>query len=307
MLRGIRKSFISQTNILAFLAGGIITYFLFRSSQSVKSANNVLISDKSRRSLNGLDNNDNTTFSNTWTLVPIIHQSWKSRRLPPRFSDWSKSWRECFHEPNWIHILWTDAENEKLVADQYPWFLERYRSFRRNIYRIDSVRYLYMHRFGGIYTDLDNVCLRPFEHLLEGHHLVFGDIVHDVKPAPYWTYIQNSFIYSSPGHPFWLDLVRRISQLDANVDGLPEPLTGPKMMQDVLLDNWKRYGRDVKVYPPDTFNPFSYYTRKSPCNDLNNMNETQLDRCIKYHKTNSNSYVLQLHTQTWDRGKVEVD
>ena len=237
MLRVIRKLLLSRlSSCLAFFAGAIITYVFFCSCHSEKSGVNNI----------NLDESPKSNINKNWTLVRIIHQSWKSKRLPRRFANWSRTWRECFPEPEWQHLLWTDADNERFVADEYAWFLERYKSFRRNIYRVDSVRYLYMHRFGGIYSDLDNVCLRPFEHLLRGHNLVFGDIVHNVKPSPYWTYIQNSFMYSSPGHPFWLDLVRRISKLDADVDGLPEPLTGPVAMQEVLLENWKRYGGTLR-------------------------------------------------------------
>ena len=129
-------------------------------------------------------------------------------------------------------------------------------------------------------------------------------MIHDVKPAEHWWYIQNSLIYSSPQHPFWIDIVKHIaSQEEPSED--KEPLTNPKIMMEVLRMNWEKYGKGVKIYPPENFNPFSYVTRKSPCNDLNNMTDTQLGLCIQFHASNPNSYVLQLHTQTWGKGKVE--
>ena len=45
--------------------------------------------------------------------------------------------------------LWTDGDNLKLVREQYPWFLSTYNSFEQPILQADSVRYLYMHAFGG--------------------------------------------------------------------------------------------------------------------------------------------------------------
>ena len=234
--------------------------------------------------------------------VRIVHQSWKTARLPPRFANWSLTWRACF--PDWTHVLWSDEDNERFVREHYAWFLERYRTFKKHIYRVDAVRYLYLHHFGGIYTDLDNLCLRPFEHLLRGRGLVFGDMERDdMKPAEHWVYIQNSLLYSRRAHPFWLELVSRIAKIDAGADGLPESLTGPVAMMNALRDRWERYAAEVNVYPPETFNPFSYVTRKSPCRDLNQMDDQQLRTRVAHRSANPDSYVLQLHTQTWDRGK----
>ena len=83
-------------------------------------------------------------------LVRLVHQSWKTAQLPKRMAAWSHTWRDCF--PDWTHVLWTDADNERFVRDEYSWFLPRYQSFSKHIYRVDAVRYLYLHRFGGIYT-----------------------------------------------------------------------------------------------------------------------------------------------------------
>ena len=83
-------------------------------------------------------------------LVRLVHQSWKRTQLPKRMAAWSRTWRDCF--PDWTHVLWTDEDNERFVRDEYAWFLPRYQSFTKHIYRVDAVRYLYLHRFGGIYT-----------------------------------------------------------------------------------------------------------------------------------------------------------
>ena len=58
--------------------------------------------------------------------------------------------------PNFrTHILWTDAMNRELIRRHYPFFLETYDSFELNIMRADSARVFYMHRYGGVYMDLD--------------------------------------------------------------------------------------------------------------------------------------------------------
>ena len=95
-------------------------------------------------------------------LVRLVHQSWKTAELPKRMAAWSQTWRDCF--PNWTHVLWTDADNERFVRDEYAWFLPRYLSFAKHIYRVDAVRYLYLHRFGGIYTEPPDSCNDQHKH-----------------------------------------------------------------------------------------------------------------------------------------------
>ena len=92
----------------------------------------------------------NASAANTGAITRLLHQSWKTAHLPDRFESWSRSWCACF--PDWTHVLWSDEDNERFVRDHYAWFLPRYRSFRRHIYRVDAVRYLYLHHFGGLYT-----------------------------------------------------------------------------------------------------------------------------------------------------------
>ena len=51
--------------------------------------------------------------------------------------------------------------NRELIRVYYPWFLEVYDSFEKNVMRADAARVFYMHKFGGIYMDLDfEVCAR---------------------------------------------------------------------------------------------------------------------------------------------------
>ena len=138
-------------------------------------------------------------------IIPrIIHQSWKSKTLSPRFKLWYDSWDRCF--PGWEHRLWTDEDNRKLIKDVYPWFLGTYDGYKNPIQRADAVRYFYLHHYGGIYADLDAECNKPFPHLLN-YSLIFGAMAGSyggyTQPEGY---VENSFMAASPGHPFWLEV-----------------------------------------------------------------------------------------------------
>jgi hypothetical protein len=53
------------------------------------------------------------------------------------------------------HHLWTDATARLFIQTHYPSFLATYDSYEYNIQRADAIRYFVLHRYGGIYMDLD--------------------------------------------------------------------------------------------------------------------------------------------------------
>ena len=124
-------------------------------------------------------------------LGRLIHHSWKTPSLPPRFGLYSKTWCECFNA--WPQVLWTDADNGRLVRDKFAWFQDVFREFAKPINSLDTLRYMYLMEYGGLYTDLDNLCLQPFEHLLHGYGIVFGDMeTAQYKNRPFH-FVQNSY------------------------------------------------------------------------------------------------------------------
>ena len=154
MNRVLKHKFLSfkSSSILPFFAGVLITSFLLiRWERGHPTETNAFSKvDKDEPLVLSYRQLGNFLMGQRSDPVRYLHQSWKTRHLPKRFSNWTQTWRHCF--PEWTHVLWTDADNERFVAEHYPWFLERYRSFKRHICRVDSVRYLYLHHFGGIYT-----------------------------------------------------------------------------------------------------------------------------------------------------------
>lgn len=82
------------------------------------------------------------------SAVPkLLHQTWKSTKLPSKFEKWSNACRE--KHPDWEWVLWTDEDNLKLVRKYFPWLEDTYLALPGNIYRADLVRNMYMYIFGG--------------------------------------------------------------------------------------------------------------------------------------------------------------
>jgi len=233
-------------------------------------------------------------------LTRIIHQSWKNTIIPKAFKRYYPSWKRCF--PQWEHKFWTDEDNRNLVKQHYPWFLKIYDSFPKEIYRADVSRYFYLYHHGGIYTDMDNECLAPFEHLLINHTFVFGTIsaVNRKTPLPE-NYVQNSFMYSKPRQQFWLDVIKAIKyQL---VYDRPDIVTGPEHLCNMIHKYRTNYPltHGMKIYDSWYFNPISWggYIKYLHCKPLGSMTNEEWIHC-RHECIIYGSYVAQYHSHIWE-------
>ncbi|KAI9190827.1 nucleotide-diphospho-sugar transferase, partial [Polychytrium aggregatum] len=171
-------------------------------------------------------------------IPKIIHQSWKNSTLPKRFERWANTWKQ--HHPTWTYILWTDEMNRRLVELNFPWFLDTYDSFPNNIERADSVRYLYMYKYGGVYADLDMECLRAMDAPYDKGKLSLVDrgpalLSFLGKDMDFKHSIPNAWMASAPGHPFWMVVINEIMKGRKRGVWVAEEATGPIMLRTAWM------------------------------------------------------------------------
>ncbi|MCJ1439458.1 hypothetical protein MMC27_008852 [Xylographa pallens] len=144
-------------------------------------------------------------------LIPkIIHQvfhDWKfhNQTMP---SDWDEVRQTCINSNrDWEYKLWTEQSSRELIETHYPWFLSTYDGYKFPVQRVDAVRYFILLKYGGIYLDLDNGCLRDLTPLLY---------------YPTWTTdggrgaLSNNILASIPNHPFWILLTNSLIPYNYN-------------------------------------------------------------------------------------------
>jgi mannosyltransferase OCH1-like enzyme len=223
-------------------------------------------------------------------IPQIIHQTWKTSVIPSRFSDFTHAWKRC--HPSWRYQLWDDGANRRLIQEHYPWFLRSFDNFPLDIQRADAVRYFILHRFGGIYVDLDMDCFKSVKPLLKN-----ADCVFSTEPEMHArlhntdTIISNAFMGSVPGHPFLFAVIKEMlthvsSQTDKNRFVLET--TGPLMI--VRVYQHYQHPEEILLLPPELLNPLSYL---------------ESERYLKGKKTRiikkkiEHAYGLHFHTGTW--------
>ena len=136
------------------------------------------------------------------TIPRIIHH------IAPKNKDtWHPVWDRCYptwqqHFPDHEHMLWNDQEDiDDLVRSDYPEYWQLYQDLPVHINRIDFARLCILHKYGGIYCDMDMFCYRNFaDELTHPLHVV---------EAPYGDeFLENALMCSEPGHEFWSDCMQ---------------------------------------------------------------------------------------------------
>jgi len=223
------------------------------------------------------------------TGIPrILHQTYKSKvALPAAFEKSHKTWVEM--TPNWKHRIWLDHENRAMVKAHYPWFLDTYDSFTHVIQRVDAARIFMLHRFGGVYADMDIEAMRDPTPLFNGgHDLVFFyqlppktqdsviDTIEGETGKPRLGTIANAFMASKPGHPFWIYLAelivksRNASLEEAKGSDIPNMdiymTTGPSMLSRALAEYQVQHPEvTVAIFSKKYWSPFSWGLKEDPC------------------------------------------
>ena len=149
-------------------------------------------------------------------MIPkIIHQLWdnpEGKPVPIRFQILTESFKHF--NPSWEYRLWGREEMQRLVEDSYPNFLPTYNGFKENILRWDSIRYMILHRYGGLYVDLDIECLKPLDNLFEDNYQMYiGEEPSTQSPYPWLRNVTgNGFMASVQGWKGWLLVLQEIER-----------------------------------------------------------------------------------------------
>ncbi|KAL3904663.1 MAG: hypothetical protein SGPRY_011202 [Prymnesium sp.] len=125
-------------------------------------------------------------------IPKIIHQMYRTDELPQEWADVPDMWATI--HPDYTYMLWTDEMLRELIASNYSWLLSTYDAYPYDTQRWDASRYAILHKYGGLYADLD---LKPKERvdaMLRGQTLL---LPHTPNIG-----LTNAIMASIPAHPF---------------------------------------------------------------------------------------------------------
>ena len=104
-------------------------------------------------------------------MLQDVHMVWLQRNdkddldtLPGFAQDSIASWKEHGHSP----IIWNEASIIRMLQDRnHHDLLRMYQNVSPWVSRLDIVKYILLYVLGGIYADMDTVCVRSFANILQ--------------------------------------------------------------------------------------------------------------------------------------------
>lgn len=103
-----------------------------------------------------------------------LHQIWLGSELPSIYKPLIKQLKAL--HPDWEYRLWTEDDVHLMKFPNKSLFLESQNYGQKS----DILRYEILHRYGGIYLDLDFVAIKPMDNLLKFDF--FGSMAYDSSP-----------------------------------------------------------------------------------------------------------------------------
>lgn len=193
-----------------------------------------------------------------------IHQTYKTDEIPEH---WIKAQKQCIdlHYPDYNYTLWTDYMVHSFLEEKYAWFLPTYDAYEHNIQRADALRYFVLREYGGIYIDLDDVCERKLDPLLQ-----YPAFFRKTSPLG----VSNDVMGTVPNHPLFVEFTENLEKFSKiNILNIPYITimftTGP-MFVSVVYQRWIRkswaYGLGlnkknlelINKFRPRVMQPYQY-------------------------------------------------
>ncbi len=200
-------------------------------------------------------------MNGTGGVPRIIHQTWKTKDVPEKLRAYQQTWLNM--HPGWQHILWTDNDIEEFIQKEYEWFYQTWRSYPHQIQRVDAFRYFVLHKFGGIYADLDMQCLTSFEPLIrKTQGVLFGQENQMHKDG--MMRVGNAIMLSEPNHPFWPHVFQSLMDIapqSTEKISCVFTTTGPSFLHEV----YRKHPQGVTVLGSNAFYPIPWH---KPSKDL---------------------------------------
>ena len=155
-----------------------------------------------------------------------IHQIfWDFKGLGGTISPEDQKNAETYKElhPAWSYKLWNLEDANELVSTDFQWFENTWNRMN-NIMKCDTLRSMIMYKEGGVYADLDSICLKPLDDLLH-HNIILARATHKVFINDSMI---NNFMMSRPGQNFWMKMLK-------HADNFKEINPLPKLMKVFLV------------------------------------------------------------------------
>lgn len=224
-------------------------------------------------------------------LIPkIIHQIWIGQKTPPVTFEKSQESLKRLH-PDWEYKLWTDADIPNLKLHN-----KKYYDLAENLgAKADILRYELLLKYGGVYLDVDFICIKPLDWLLK--YTFFAG----AQPLDCAGHLCNCIIGAIPNHPILKDCVQALGK---SWDNNPEKqknivdTVGPLHFQRSVMKFIDNKNLKLMILPSGFFFPIDFTKRLSGLEGLNSK-KTKKSRRKAKSLLLPETHAIHYWTSTW--------
>ena len=239
-------------------------------------------------------------------IPKIIHRVWMVfDPLKPDMSAVYKKYDKRLKElhPDWQIMEWDDKSSLEFVKQFYPDFLPTYYSYVIPVQRLDAMRYLLVHHYGGLAIQHSFYVQKNLEPLLRGYEFVVAESNYNKNNISNLNtlIINNNFFAGMPKHPIMTKTIEYLT-IRMKIQGQHSDnlwyvfnTTGPLLLSDMLfmyID--KKQDPMVKILDGSYLTPFSNIEKNS---------EPVWSNCIlapeKCHELYPDFYAFSMSTGAW--------
>ncbi len=262
------------------------------------------------------------------TFPTLIFQTWKSKtEFPDNYKYWKTTWTK--YNPTYEYVLYDDDDNKGLIKEKFPWFLNKFEGYKKNIQRADAVRYFFLYVNGGIYADMDFECLKPFDTLLtqnSEYDVLFGAIEYDKDNKFHQdNSVPNAIMISKPRQVFWIFVMHELLHKNGDENERTEAMTGPVLLKKAIdkynargdkfrEEDWYKemleklgpalapYPNESKIhiFPPEIFYPISWSTNANDQSRSDGLYSSEREKNSEAMKKKyPNAYAITYWTHNW--------
>lgn len=138
-----------------------------------------------------------------------IFQTWKTKNISDGLNNLIQTWKD--KNQNYAHFLFDDNDCEAFIKKNFDENV--YKAYCKIIpgaFKADFWRYCILFIYGGVYVDIDTICLNSIDIFIDENIEFITPI--DLNNCPYYGKYNlfNCFIASVPRHPILMECIKRI-------------------------------------------------------------------------------------------------
>jgi len=139
----------------------------------------------------------------------ILFQTWETREISPELQAIVDTWKE--KNPEYEYIFHNNADCEAFIKANFEKNVyDAYCKIIPGAYKADLWRYCVLYKYGGVYADIDTICLGSIDSFLKDNTECMAPV--DLNTSPYEGNhnVFNGFMAASPKSSIMLGCIKRI-------------------------------------------------------------------------------------------------